>query len=399
MSIITASYRITTPMFLSGADQNQAELRLPSFKGALRFWWRALAAQRFGGDIRKIRAAEDKLFGSTKAASKIQMRLIQTDNATTTEKGKVLRERNKPVGPGARYFGYGVMEAFASRNKGTEAGQLTRPCINAGASFEVSLRCRNLDDDEVEYLSLALQALGLLGGLGSKSRKGYGSLMLESLMNADEQTWHMPSNSNELESAIKSLHQRNQLTRLPDYTALSQFSRHIIVSGNDQETGLDLLNRIGCEMVRFRSWGHNGKVLNGENAERNFKADHDLMKLEPGKRKTHPARIAFGLPHNYGKHSDQQIPPPPKRPNDLTRRASPLLVHIHECDGRAFAILSFLPASFLPAGENGRINVGGKSVPLTPHPKIWAPVDAFLDRLTTGNGREKPFAQVLEVRP
>ena len=39
-NLIRATYRITTPMFCGGAEQ-QAEFRLPSFKGVLRFWWRA----------------------------------------------------------------------------------------------------------------------------------------------------------------------------------------------------------------------------------------------------------------------------------------------------------------------------------------------------------------------
>ena len=36
---IQATYRIVTPMFCGGAEQ-QAEFRLASFKGVLRFWWR-----------------------------------------------------------------------------------------------------------------------------------------------------------------------------------------------------------------------------------------------------------------------------------------------------------------------------------------------------------------------
>jgi CRISPR-associated protein Cmr1 len=36
---------IITPMFLAGADTGQPELRPPSIKGAMRFWWRAV--QRF----------------------------------------------------------------------------------------------------------------------------------------------------------------------------------------------------------------------------------------------------------------------------------------------------------------------------------------------------------------
>ena len=48
MHTIEATYRINTPMFIAGAEQDkEAELRLPSFKGALRFWWRALAYGRY----------------------------------------------------------------------------------------------------------------------------------------------------------------------------------------------------------------------------------------------------------------------------------------------------------------------------------------------------------------
>jgi CRISPR-associated protein Cmr1 len=32
---------VVTPMFLGGANNLEAELRVPSIKGMLRFWWRA----------------------------------------------------------------------------------------------------------------------------------------------------------------------------------------------------------------------------------------------------------------------------------------------------------------------------------------------------------------------
>ena len=46
METIEATFKVVTPMFMSGADQSQAELRTASIKGALRFWWRALAWER-----------------------------------------------------------------------------------------------------------------------------------------------------------------------------------------------------------------------------------------------------------------------------------------------------------------------------------------------------------------
>ena len=40
----TLHYRIVTPMFLGGENQqaDATQFRNASFKGALRFWWRAL---------------------------------------------------------------------------------------------------------------------------------------------------------------------------------------------------------------------------------------------------------------------------------------------------------------------------------------------------------------------
>ena len=51
---VIATYRVVTPIFCAGADQQLAELRIPSFKGVLRFWWRALAWSLFDGDLTEI---------------------------------------------------------------------------------------------------------------------------------------------------------------------------------------------------------------------------------------------------------------------------------------------------------------------------------------------------------
>jgi CRISPR-associated protein Cmr1 len=39
---ILAEYEITTPMFLGGGVPQDVDLRPPSIKGMLRFWWRAM---------------------------------------------------------------------------------------------------------------------------------------------------------------------------------------------------------------------------------------------------------------------------------------------------------------------------------------------------------------------
>lgn len=60
MYSIEAKLRIVTPAFLGGADPTRtAELRVPSIKGQLRFWYRATDPD--------FRRNEQRLFGSTDA--------------------------------------------------------------------------------------------------------------------------------------------------------------------------------------------------------------------------------------------------------------------------------------------------------------------------------------------
>ena len=58
MHTITFTCETITPMFLSGANQDVPELRPPSIKGALRFWWRAM-----NGDKPNMRDLETEIFG------------------------------------------------------------------------------------------------------------------------------------------------------------------------------------------------------------------------------------------------------------------------------------------------------------------------------------------------
>jgi CRISPR-associated protein Cmr1 len=70
---------IITPMFISGADGHTPELRPPSIKGMLRFWWRALNGHLGLIDLKKNEAIK---FGSSDekiGKSKIIIR-VSNDN-------------------------------------------------------------------------------------------------------------------------------------------------------------------------------------------------------------------------------------------------------------------------------------------------------------------------------
>ena len=68
--LIKATYQINTPMFAAGANAQEAELTPTTFKGVMRFWWRALnwsqirlACHNDTEALKKLHKQESKLFG------------------------------------------------------------------------------------------------------------------------------------------------------------------------------------------------------------------------------------------------------------------------------------------------------------------------------------------------
>ena len=389
---IEATYRVVTPLFCAGADQQRAELRLASFKGVLRFWWRALAWSRLEGNLNAIHEHEDWLFGSAGGGqSRLSMHLSVDAEPEAEGADSVLEVGGNVVGEGARYLGYGVMEAFPSRQRGTSAGQLIRPCIRPPIDFTIRMRGRDLTKGPSRHLQNALLAVGVLGGMGARSRKGYGSLAIQSLRVDRAEQLQVHQSVDDLRDRIKSIRSEHGPSGWPEFTAMCGKTRHVIVRSAKHVAAMELLDLVGREMMRYRSWGHHGQVLSRP-SERKFKDDHDLMKSPH--RDAHPRRIAFGLPHNYGKHPRDQVTP---HHRNLDRRASPLFIHIHPCDATPVAVLSFLPARFLPDGRTD-ISVGGSRVRQTPEADLYCPVHDFLDRLLDRKRCREPLIGE-EVKP
>ncbi len=149
---------IITPLFMSGAAQNAAEFRTASIKGALRYWWRAAMAE---DDIKKLENKEASIFGGTTATagkSKIMLNI----------KGMQLGypEEFKGVNGkyGLKYLLYSVI--IGAHRKAFVKGNVT-----------ISIRSR-----DIEPLKQAVSAFWLavnLGGFGTRSRRGAGSLQVQ----------------------------------------------------------------------------------------------------------------------------------------------------------------------------------------------------------------------------
>lgn len=393
MTDLEAAYRVVTPMFCGGPRQ-EAELRLASFKGVLRFWWRALAWSRLDGDLDRIQKREAELFGSSGSGqSRVYLRWERRPKRQLVAKGTSLP-------PGRAYLaGMGL----ASWSPQDRTMKTTRAAVASRTSFTVQARLLKGDEADIEELTQALMAMGLFGGLGSRTRRGWGSLTLESLKAREQDEWTSPGDVNDLETAITQLVRELRRPGTAEYTAFSADTRIILCEGSTSEAPEALLDRLGRELVRFRSYGRNDRNTLGEKAERNFQGDHDTIRdyVANGTAPFAPQRAAFGLPHNYS-FSGRPGGRADVKPERHQRRASPLFLHVHAREGSApVGVLAFLPARFLP-GSNLVVSSKGmeiKQVPVPSPPELWAPIRSFLDRLLgTGDPQSREsFASVREV--
>lgn len=366
---ITARFNITTPMFIGDAHQEATGISPAAVKGSLRFWWRALnwgefrnANQSDEAALKALHKREAELFGSAaeqgtgQASFKIS---VSANKLTQTERGATHQHFQKH--DASRYLGYGLMEAFASRKKNTQAGQLNRGCLNEGQAFTVSLLSRkSIDPTIIE----ALTAFGLLGSLGSRSRHGLGSVSLESIQRNGSVVWEAPTNQAAYTALLFSL-VKNSANTTPPYSAFSSDSRiDVLLNGLSP---YQVLDGFAKRQLVYRSWGRDGRVLS-QASEKRFRADHDWSK---GDRlhNFHPKRVVFGLPHNYGQGTRLSV-----TADNYDRRSSPLIFHVHKIEGQYIGVSVLLQSDFLPKGE--RINAGGQRVPAAIE---WSILHEFLD--------------------
>ena len=361
MQIIEAQYDIVTPMFIGGGDLKEPpELRSPSIKGALRFWWRALhwgaclneQNGDFGRALGELHQREADLFGAAAKDDRYGQGKVLLKVKSSN---KLALGINNPSSGQAYLLGQGL---YHFKNG------FLREAISPNQGFKVILKLQN--DVDAEGVINALLVFGLLGGVGSRARKGWGSLAIRSITHTDKarqvKTISIPDDKESYKQTITKL--LNALPeQLPPFSAFSKQTRIEISATAEKAEGL--LTKIGDEMQLYRSFGKtDGSGVHktgGKTAEQNFKSDHDLVLdfAEGNKLKQHPKRVVFGLPHNYFYSNGTKVDVDAEK---FSRRSSPLIIHIHQfSSGQCIAVQSLIKADFLPEHEKIQLKKGHKT--------------------------------------
>jgi CRISPR-associated protein Cmr1 len=154
MKAIKVTLETVTPLFLGGADpRGEPELRAASIRGALRFWLRALLGGVIGDDenaLKALRQAEAAVFGSTDAgASPVVVRV--TGNVRHADYRPLLHNPKKTF---------------------------TFKGIMPGETFSLELVPRPPYNSVSPVVASTTALWLLLGGVGKRARRGFGTLRL-----------------------------------------------------------------------------------------------------------------------------------------------------------------------------------------------------------------------------
>jgi CRISPR-associated protein Cmr1 len=171
---LIAELDVLTPLFLGGASQ-EAELRTPSVKGAMRFWYRALDPA--------YQTREGELFGSGGKDARQSLLLLRCRPGHRALERlhwrRDVRVERFNQGTGRQTTNGLTYLAYPLELKGND----DRTAIVPGARFTVEVTCRRAPKHVAPELPLraalaSLWSLGHFGALGMRARRGFGALAL-----------------------------------------------------------------------------------------------------------------------------------------------------------------------------------------------------------------------------
>ena len=376
MEKISATFKVNTHMFIGGPKSTNEEMgkkeipeiRPPSIKGALRFWWRAIVyaeiVSKMGekSALAELHKRESHLFGGVSEgndgalASKILIKVRNVHIRRRDSRQNVIMDykvddEQLAVNNGLKYLlGQGLYSVKTS--------SITRRFVIPETHFDLDLGIkRNVSEADKLSVLKALECFGLLGALGSRARKGLGSVQL---VKCDHESINVTQTKNDYLQKVVALFSNSAVCK--SKPLFSAFTAHTAAYYLSARSANAILEQAGKKMFAYRSNGYKSKdgkhTIDGSLlANSPFKHDHvDLADTiqHHGSKIEQYRKAVFGLPINLPKNNnsyknDMTVEPVNKRGESTdSRRASPLLLHVHHVGGEYIGIYTLFGGHFLP---------------------------------------------------
>lgn len=403
-------YKLLAPLFGGGVEKNKADpitiVRGTEVRGQLRFWWRATRGGQFDGSLEKMRTKEEAIWGSAAAKdkpgpSKISVSVQCIAEGTLDSPFEVVaNKRGRPSIRPRKTSSVPPYAAFPLQPERENASiGMETDTVRTGVEFALEISYpQDLDQD----VQAALWAWETFGGLGARTRRGFGALQLIAIDDA-------PSSTLAIERVETDLHNKLRQHVVPgkwhpDVPHLSHDLRmRVILSKSRNSSPIRVWHNLIQHLQNFRQKRHKrmGLSLWPEANEIRYRLGRN-PKWPPGSnspRLVHKfPRAAFGLPIIFHLPHDKTLPtnsftlqgkPDPVRTLEKTfeRLSSSLILKPFPCsDGQAVGIAVILEAP-----------------PEPPHgleiKELTQDKDSVKWRLDSEEARSEPIRRILHGNP
>lgn len=355
---VHVKFRIVSPAFLGGPEKDAQEtLRLASVKALCRTWWRAWQGRL---TVSQLRKKEADVFGSLERGTRLTiLPMGLKGRLAILRRGHLMGKGGSALG----YLGYGPVAYEKSK-----AANVTQfDAIDAGQSVE--FRVAHPGHQELGEVLRGMWLLGALGGLGSRSRRGWGSILLQTeipglpdLSGCRSVEEYRQAVAEGLES-LSPVVERKSASQV-SWTALSKESG-LVLSSVDFPSWREALEDLGRRFLEFRGRDKRGDQAGSPGVD--YHATKALLAESSPFPESLPERAAFGLPYAQAYRSLRK--PGDRKPPTATftpfwregsrevegRRASPVICKVVQLSGGRFIWqVAYLPSRFLPDGAKVR---------------------------------------------
>lgn len=243
-------YELITPLFGGGVEPGLADpvtvIRATEIRGHLRFWWRATRGGQFDGGLQKMKEAEDAIFGAASSGdssqeSSVSIQVVIRNSGQQFSKDKKGFDIFDPQGD----YGYAAFALRPTAEQGIKKSEFRKGVqfelrISYPRKLEFKKEKQAFQINSQKEIEAALWAWETFGGIGARTRRGFGAIKLLSIAG---QKFVYPHREADIQKAIGD--------KLNDYQALEDFPDDVPhvhdfqlygAAKPPEQTHLDLIN-------------------------------------------------------------------------------------------------------------------------------------------------------------